>query len=103
MWKKEIDFSKKKDYAKQSSGPPPEAAPVVYIKDLYRDKPFYTVDDVMEILSVSRSTAYRIIANLQRKLPGAKYALSPGEIPKDYFDKQLYAYSRKGQADDKGN
>jgi len=57
----------------------------------------------MKILSISQSTAYRIIANLQKKLPGASRALAPGEIPKEFFEKQLYLYTQKGKQNDERN
>ena len=103
MRKKNIDFTKRKESAPSTPGPSPGAAPVIYIRDLYQNKDMYTVDDIMKVLSISRATAYRIIANFQKKLPGSGKVLGPGEIPREFFDEQLYLYKQKGTTDDEGN
>lgn len=95
MHKKDIDFSQKRITAPSTPGQTPGANPAVFIRDLFRDEALYCVDDIMKILSISQSTAYRIISNLQKKLPGASRALAPGEIPKEFFEKQLYLYTQR--------
>ena len=55
-------------------------------------KPYYTVEDVMGLLGVSRSKAYKIIKALRDQLvaDGKINALYPaGKVPRVHFDRQF--------------
>ncbi len=55
-------------------------------------KPYYTCQDVMELLGVSRSKAYQIIKSLRAQLiaEGKINSMYPsGKVPKKFFDKQF--------------
>ena len=52
------------------------------------DKYFYTVVDVISILGVSKSTAYREIKGLNSELMG--YITISGKVPAKYFMERLY-------------
>lgn len=52
---------------------------------------FYYVEDVMRILGVSRSKAYKIIQQLRKELVQKGYFEYPaGRIPKKYFCERFY-------------
>ena len=51
---------------------------------------FYTVFDVMTILGVSKSTAYREIKRLNDELEAQDYITINGKVPRKYFMERLY-------------
>lgn len=53
-------------------------------------KLFYTADDVAELLTISRPTAYRIIRKLNDELAEKGFIIISGRIPKKYFDEKFY-------------
>jgi hypothetical protein len=56
---------------------------------------FYKVDDVMEILGISKSKAYKIIQGLNKELNAKGYITVNGKVPRLYFDERLYCSSSK--------
>lgn len=53
-------------------------------------KVFYTADDVAELLTISRPTAYRIIRKLNDELAKKGFIIISGRVPKKYFDEKFY-------------
>ncbi len=53
-------------------------------------KIFYNVGDVAEMLSVSRSHAYKIIRELNLELQGKGYRTISGKVSCQYFDEKFY-------------
>lgn len=53
-------------------------------------KVFYTADDVAELLTISRPTAYRIIRRLNDELAKKGFIIISGRVPKKYFDEKFY-------------
>lgn len=53
-------------------------------------KVFYTADDVAELLTISRPTAYRIIRKLNDELAEKGFIIISGRVPKKYFDEKIY-------------
>ena len=53
-------------------------------------KVFYTADDVAELLTISRPTAYRIIRKLNDELAEKGFIIISGRVPKKYFDEKFY-------------
>ena len=53
-------------------------------------KVFYTADDVAELLTISRPTAYRIIRKLNDELAEKGFIIISGRVPKKYFDEKYY-------------
>ncbi len=51
---------------------------------------FLVVDDVVEILHVSQSTAYRIIRNLNQELKKEGKITVAGKISRRYFEEKCY-------------
>ena len=48
-------------------------------------KQFYTVKDVMRILQVKQTKAYKIIRELNEELEQRGYIVVPGKVSKRYF------------------
>lgn len=55
-----------------------------------KSKLFYTADDVAELLTISRPTAYRIIRKLNDELAEKGFIIISGRVPKKYFDEKFY-------------
>jgi len=51
---------------------------------------FYTVDDIISILNVSRSTAYREIKKLNEELKKQGYITICGKVPIKFFRERWY-------------
>lgn len=57
---------------------------------LNTDKLFFTVDDVIAILGISKSTAYREIKKLNDELRRKGFHTISGKISSKYFMERLY-------------
>lgn len=51
---------------------------------------FYTVDDIINILNVSKSTAYREIKKLNEELKKQGYITICGKVPIKFFRERWY-------------
>lgn len=52
---------------------------------------FYNAEDIMNMLGVGQTTAYKIINQLRKELVKKGYAEYPaGKIPKKYFHERYY-------------
>ncbi len=51
---------------------------------------FYTVSDVMALLGVSQSKAYKIIQDLNKELKDKGYITVAGKVPKKFFLEKFY-------------
>ena len=51
---------------------------------------FYRAEDVAKLLDVSKTTAYRIIKNLNNELSEAGKIVIAGKISKRYFEEKIY-------------
>lgn len=54
------------------------------------DKLFFSVDDVITILGISKSTAYREIKKLNDELKHKGFITISGKVPVKYFLERLY-------------
>lgn len=53
-------------------------------------KIFYSVDEVMAMLMISKSHAYKIIRELNRDLEAKGYMTITGKVSCQYFDEKFY-------------
>ena len=51
-------------------------------------KSYFTVNDVIEILGVSRSKAYKVIREMNDQLAEEGYLTVAGKVPRNYFEKR---------------
>ena len=51
---------------------------------------FLKVDDVMQILGISKSAAYNIMRQLNNELKEKGYAVIHGKISRKYFEERFY-------------
>lgn len=54
------------------------------------EKMFYTVEDVMRMLGISKSTAYREIKKLNDELKKRGFITISGKVPKKFFREKYY-------------
>lgn len=62
-------------------------------------KQFYTVQDVMKILQVKESKAYKIIRQLNAELEVKGYLVVAGKVSKKYFMEKVYFDKEKDMED----
>ena len=55
-------------------------------------KIFYNVDEVAEMLSISRSHGYKIIRELNHELQEKGYRTITGKVSCKYFDEKFYGF-----------
>lgn len=53
-------------------------------------KIYYNANDIVEMLNVSRATAYSIIRKLNDELQSKGYLTLQGKVAKVYFDEKWY-------------
>ncbi len=51
---------------------------------------YYTANEVMEMLGVSRAQAYKIVKKLNEELEAKGYVVTAGKIPKKYLGERCY-------------
>lgn len=51
---------------------------------------FYLVNDVMKLLGVSKSKAYKVIQDMNKELSDQGYFIIAGKVPKKYFEEKFY-------------
>lgn len=57
---------------------------------IIKKKQYYKVNDVMEIMGVSKGFAYKLIRNLNKELKEKGYLTVSGRIPVKYFEDRCY-------------
>ena len=51
---------------------------------------YYTAQEVMEILGVSRAKAYKIVKELNEELAAKGYIVTAGKVPKKFLAERLF-------------
>ena len=54
---------------------------------------FLKVDDVMQILGISKSAAYKIMRQMNDELEKMGYITIHGKVSRKYFEKRVYGIS----------
>lgn len=54
------------------------------------EKIYYNANDIVEMLNVSKATAYSIIRKLNDELQNRGYLTLQGKVAKAYFDEKWY-------------
>lgn len=57
-----------------------------------KKKLFYTVEDVMEIFNIKKSSAYKIVSELNKELETAGILTQSGVVNAEYFRKRVYIW-----------
>lgn len=59
------------------------------------NKVYYSAGDLVEMLDISRASAYKIIRRLNEELEAAGYIILQGKVPRAYFCEKWYGLSKK--------
>ena len=51
---------------------------------------YYTANEIMEMLGISRGHAYKIVKQLNEELAGKGFIVVAGRVPKKYFAEHFY-------------
>ncbi len=51
---------------------------------------YYTANEVMEMLGISRGHAYKIVKRLNEELSSKGFIVVAGKVPKKYFAEHFY-------------
>ena len=51
---------------------------------------YYTANEVMEMLGISRGHAYKIVKRLHEELSSKGFIVVAGKVPKKYFAEHFY-------------
>lgn len=95
MNKRNIDFTPKKRLPEALLEKAPE---IIIMPAVREDSRYFYVKDICHILNCGRSTAYKVIAQLQAKLPAHGLKEPPGRISRESFMEHLYfAPGKEGQ------
>lgn len=62
-------------------------------------KIYYSATDIVEMLDVSKATAYKIIREMNEELKQAGYIILQGKVPKAYFCEKWYGLNRNTLAE----
>ena len=54
------------------------------------NKIYYEAKDIVEVLGVSRATAYNIIQELNKELKSRGYMVVRGKVSKTFFNERFY-------------
>ena len=54
------------------------------------NKLFYTIEDVMKIYNIKKSSAYKLISELNKELEAAGVLTQSGVVKADYFRERAY-------------
>lgn len=60
------------------------------VDENYNKSQFYCVDDVVDILGVSRPKAYAIMRELNMELKNLGYIIVSGKVSARYFNEKMY-------------
>lgn len=55
---------------------------------------YYTANEVMEMLGISRGHAYKIVKQLNEELAGKGFIVIAGRAPKKYFAEHYYGMTQ---------
>ncbi len=60
-----------------------------------KSREFYRAKDIMEILDISQTSAYKIIKELNQELNKNGYYTIRGKVSKDFFEEKYYYNPKK--------
>lgn len=62
-------------------------------------KLYYVADEIAEMVGVGRTTAYRLVKEMNLELKKAGYLVVNGKVPKEYFDAKYFGGSKEDDAE----
>lgn len=59
------------------------------------EKVYYSANDLVEMLDISKASSYKIIRQLNDELKALGYIVLQGKVPKKYFEEKWYGLNNK--------
>ena len=59
------------------------------------EKVYYSANDLVEMLDISKASSYKIIRQLNDELKALGYIVLQGKVPKAYFEQKWYGLNSK--------
>ena len=58
-------------------------------------KVYYSANDLVDMLDISKASAYKIIRQLNDELKALGFIVLQGKVPKAYFEQKWYGFNSK--------
>jgi len=59
------------------------------------NKVYYSANDLVEMLDISRASAYKLIRKLNGELEASGYIVLQGKVPRAYFCEKWYGLNKE--------
>lgn len=62
---------------------------------LENEKIYYSAKDIVDMLDISKASAYKLIRQMNNELQASGYIILQGKVPRAYFNQKWYGLNNK--------
>lgn len=62
---------------------------------LENEKVYYSAKDIVDMLDISKASAYKLIRQMNNELQASGYIILQGKVPRAYFNQKWYGLNNK--------
>mgnify|MGYP002514678631 FL=1 len=62
---------------------------------LENEKVYYSAKDIVDMLDISKASAYKLIRQMNNELQSSGYIILQGKVPRAYFNQKWYGLNSK--------
>ena len=62
---------------------------------LENEKVYYSAKDIVDMLDISKASAYKLIRQMNNELHASAYIILQGKVPRAYFNQKWYGLNNK--------
>lgn len=62
---------------------------------LESEKVYYSAKDIVDMLDISKASAYKLIRQMNNELQASGYIILQGKVPRAYFNQKWYGLNNK--------
>ena len=59
------------------------------------EKVYYSAKDIVDMLDISKASAYKLIRQMNNELQSSGYIILQGKVPRAYFNQKWYGLNNK--------
>lgn len=59
------------------------------------EKVYYSAKDIVEMLDISKASAYKLIRQMNNELQASGYIILQGKVPRAFFNQKWYGLNNK--------
>ena len=59
------------------------------------EKMYYSANDLVEMLDISKASAYKLIRQMNNELQASGYIILQGKVPRAFFNQKWYGLNNK--------